>query len=124
MNNKLSNTFIKHSNACFQTQKRFMNRFQNFWKLPILWNCLHQPGHNIIWKIIKIFEEFLKNVFLKFPSKQIPKASNFNLCYPICTLVWTTKFSIYNCYAYNKTFDRIGKLTHITSNMGEQWRSS
>jgi hypothetical protein len=73
MNNKLSNTFIKHSNVCFQTQKGFMNRFQNFWKLPILWNCLHQPRHNNILKIIKIFKEFLKTVFLKFPSKQSQK---------------------------------------------------
>jgi hypothetical protein len=82
MNNKLSTTFIRHCNACFLTLKGFINRFQNFWKLHIFWNLLHQPRHNNILKIISIFEEFLKNMFLKFPSKQSQKQANATCVIP------------------------------------------
>jgi hypothetical protein len=88
MNNKV--------NECLLTLKRLINKLQNFWKLHIFWNILHKPWHNNVFKIIKSFEFFLKTFkeySIKSPFKEIPKVGECNLCYPICTLVWTMKFS-------------------------------
>jgi hypothetical protein len=85
MNNELSKALIEHCSTCFLALKGLINRLQKISKLNIFGNLLHKPSHNNMKKILKNFEDFLKNIFSNILPKAIPKAGRYNSCYAICT---------------------------------------